>query len=237
MREILHACFDSELEVATEKNRPVQSSEQCQAGSSLLLEPPFGTRSALAVVVPTRCSSLQLVFVLVSLLLNFHLIIFLCWRSSVKHQHGIAARAPRAAGRPRGAAARRIGSFAANQPWCSNHFLPTCCTCCGLLCESVELHVHVDVLHDGRSTRAAASAADDGAWRRTVRERRHLPALHPHSLLAEPTCRGGSAGGCLCASTSSSSQGARDGSNPATHGERARADVMCVCVLSSRQGH
>ena len=47
------------------------------AGSSLLLEPPFGTRSALAVVVPTRCSSLQLVFVLVSLLLNFHLIIFL----------------------------------------------------------------------------------------------------------------------------------------------------------------
>ena len=49
------------------------------AGSSLLLEPPFGTRSALAVVVPTRCSSLQLVFVLVSLLLNFHLIIFLCW--------------------------------------------------------------------------------------------------------------------------------------------------------------
>ena len=60
-----------------QKNRPSRAG--AVAGSSLLLEPPFGTRSALAVVVPTRCSSLQLVFVLVSLLLNFHLIIFLCW--------------------------------------------------------------------------------------------------------------------------------------------------------------
>ena len=97
------------------------------AGSSLLLEPPFGTRSALAVVVPTRCSSLQLVFVLVSLLLNFHLIIFLCWLAEWR-QTSTWNSCACSAGRPRGAAARRIGAFAANkriarvlqQPFSSN---------------------------------------------------------------------------------------------------------------------
>ena len=212
------------------------------AGSSLLLEPPFGTRSALAVVVPTRCSSLQLVFVLVSLLLNFHLIIFLCWLAEWRQTStwnscacatrcrsppwGSCATHRCICGEPthctRGAAtiffqlaARAVGCFVKASS-------STCCT----------MGVRVEAFDACCSNGAAMMAKDRARAAPSL-----LPALHPHSLLAEPTCRGGSAGGCLCASTSSSSQGARDGSNPATHGERARADVMCVCVLSSRQGH
>ena len=85
------------------------------AGSSPLLEPPVCTRPALAVVVPTRCSSSQFMYVHVFMLHNFQLNQHLWLAHGVKRQHGIAARAPRAAGRPRGAAARRIGAFAANQ--------------------------------------------------------------------------------------------------------------------------
>ena len=51
------------------------------------------------------------------------------------------------------------------------------------------------------------------------------------ALPTGPTCRGGPAGRCLRASTSSSSRGARDASNPAAHGARARSDcVLCACA-------
>ena len=56
----------------------------------------------------------DLVFVLVSLLLNFHLIIFLCWLAEWR-QTSTWNSCACSAGRPRGAAARRIGAFAATQ--------------------------------------------------------------------------------------------------------------------------
>ena len=153
------------------------------AGSSLLLEPPFGTRSAIAVVVPTRCSSLQLVFVLVSLLLNFHLIIFLCWLAEWRQTStwnscacatrcrsppwGSCATHRCICGEPthctRGAAtiffqlaARAVGCFVKAS---SSTCMCTCCTM-GVRVESFDAC-------------CSNGAADDGAWRRTVRERRH----------------------------------------------------------------
>ena len=70
------------------------------AGSSPLLEPPFCTRPALAVVVPTRCSSLQLVYVHVFMLHNFQLNQHLwlaqwrqtsTWKSCARHAPPVAS--------------------------------------------------------------------------------------------------------------------------------------------------
>ena len=204
------------------------------AAAALLLlrtAPASDLAQALATDVPTRSS--QIACVHVFMLHHFHWSRFVhCLAHGVNPPHGEAARAQRAARlavvRPRGAPpCLRQRSAVHGQH--RTFLCQVACTSCSaaLTASCCTIGMCVTAVDACCSDRAATT----GEWPAGLCASGAGASRAASALPTGPTFRGGPAGRCLRASSSSSSRGARDASNPAAHGARARADcVLCACA-------